>query len=130
MNFRTSHDHLISQILAYEMLHEYLLKQLESLEVKNNSTISQVDTKLKLTWVESKTSLIELIYALNSQGVFGNINAEIKDIAAYFEMIFNVDLGDYYRTYHEIKGRKSGRTKFLDGMKENLIRRMDFADEI
>jgi hypothetical protein len=129
LDFRTSHDHKVSQLLANEMLFEYLMKEL-SLEFKNNNnTISHVDTKLKLTWTESKTSLIELIYALNSQGVFENANADIKNIATYFEQIFNVDLGDYYRTYLEIKTRKSGRTKFLDGMKENLLKRMDFADE-
>lgn len=128
LNFRTSHDHKVSQVLADELLYEYLINELAS-ELKNNSTISHVDTKMKLTWTESKTSLIELIYALNSQGAFENANADIKDIATYFENIFNVDLGDYYRTYLEIKIRKSGRTKFLDGMKENLLKRMDFADE-
>ena len=129
LDFRTSHDHKVSQVLAHEMLFEYLSKEL-SLEFKNNNnTISHVDTKMKLTWTESKTSLIELIYALNSQGVFENANADIKDIATYFENIFNVDLGDYYRTYLEIQRRKSGRTKFLDGMKENLLKRMDIADE-
>lgn len=130
IKFRTSHDHKISRILADEMLQTFLLEQLAVLDGRKLTVSSQVDTKFQLTWTESKAALIELIYALCSQGVFENAKADIKEIAAYFEIIFNVDLGDYYRTYLDIKTRKSGQTKFLDGMKENLLKRMNMAEEM
>jgi hypothetical protein len=130
VKFRTSHDTKISRILANEMLQAYLLNELALLDGRKIIVPSQDHPKIKLNWTDSKAALIELIYALFSQGVFENASADIKEIAAYFEMIFNVDLGDYYRTYLDLKTRKSGRTKFLDGMRENLIKRMDFGEEL
>lgn len=130
IKFRTSHDTKVARILADEMLQAHLQNELAILDGRKLPVLSQDQPKLKLTWTESKAALIELIYALFSQGVFENADADIKEIAAYFENIFNVDLGDYYRTYLDLKTRKSGRTKFLDGMRENLIKRMDFGEEL
>lgn len=126
--FSTSHDYKISKIIAHDLIQVYLEAELMNLDRKESKKYQDVP-KVKLNWTESKTALIELIYALHSQGAFDNNKADIKDIAAYFEAIFNIDLGDYYRTYLEIRIRKSNRTKFIDNLKENLIKRMDEADE-
>jgi hypothetical protein len=48
-------------------------------------------------------------------------------LASYFESVFNVDLGDIYRTYLEIRERNN-RTQFLDELKEKLIKKMDEDD--
>jgi len=69
-----------------------------------------------------------LIYAVHSQGVFNNGSVDIKPIATVFERAFNVDLGEFYHTCLEIKYRKINRTKFLDELKESLIKRMDEQD--
>jgi len=71
-----------------------------------------------------------LIYALHSQGTFDNGNADIKVIAKVFETMFNIDLGDFYHTFMELKYRKMNRTKFIDSMRDALIRKMDEQDEI
>lgn len=126
--FSTTHDFKVSKILAHDLLQVYLENELVYLERKDTNQSSQDAPKSRLTWQESKTSLIELIYALQSQGAFGN-QADIKEIAAYFEYAFNIDLGDYYRTYLEIRIRKTGRTKFLSLLQETLTKRMDQADE-
>ncbi|WP_291128653.1 RteC domain-containing protein [Dysgonomonas sp. UBA7698] len=42
-----------------------------------------------------------------------------------FKRAFNVDLGEFYHTYLEIKYRKINRTKFLDELEENLTKKMD-----
>lgn len=81
----------------------------------------------KLNWAGSKTALTELIYALHAQGVFDN--ADIKIIAKTFESIFNIDLGDFYHTFMELKNRKVNRTKFLDSLRDALIKRMDEQEE-
>lgn len=70
-----------------------------------------------------------MIYALHAQGAVDNGKADIKDIAAVFEHLFNVELGDYYRTFLEIRVRKTGRTKFIDSLRNSLIKRMDEADD-
>lgn len=64
------------------------------------------------------------MYALHQSGVFNNGHSDIKAIAAYFENIFDVDLGNYYRTYLELKIRQD-RTKFLDSLRENFIRKIE-----
>lgn len=74
--------------------------------------------------------MIELIYALYSQGVFDNGNADIKVIAKTFERTFNLDLGDFYHTFMELKSRKINSTKFLDSLRDALIRKMDEQDEM
>ena len=127
--FSTTHDFKISKILAHDLLQVYIEDELASLERKEPLQNSQDVPKIKHSWTDSKTALIELIYALHSQGVLDNGKADIKEIANYFEQVFNVDLGDYYRTYLEIRVRKTGRTKFLSLLQESLIKRMDEQDE-
>ena len=53
----------------------------------------------------------------------------LKNIAEYFEDIFDIDLGQYRRTFLEIRVRKSERTKFINSLKENLTKRMDNSDD-
>jgi hypothetical protein len=127
--FCTSHDFKVAKILAHDRLQVYLEEELSNLDRKETSMISQDVPKVKLYWTESKTSLIELIYALHSQGAVDNGKADIKDIAALFEHLFGIELGDYYRTFLEIRVRKTGRTKFIDSLKQSLIKRMDEADD-
>lgn len=108
------------------MLTHYLMKELRKLERKNFSTDILCITQLH--WTESKASLTELVYALYSTGAINNGKAEIGEIALAFEAIFNVDLNNYYRSYMEIKIRKSNRTKFLAQLKEKLIKKMNEDD--
>lgn len=82
-----------------------------------------------MSWTISKTALTELIYALYSKSVFNNGNADIKQIAQSFEAFFNIDLGDFYHTYLELKNRKINRTKFIDSLREGLIQKMEEEDE-
>lgn len=61
--------------------------------------------------------------------IIDNGNTDIKIIAKTFENMFNIDLGDFYHSYLELKGRKINRTKFLDSLRDALIKRMDEQDE-
>ncbi|HKC68304.1 MAG TPA: RteC domain-containing protein [Bacteroidia bacterium] len=126
--FSTSHDYKISKILVHDQLQVYLEDELLYIERKEPRHKTQDIPKTKLSWLESKTAMIELIYAMQTQGAFGS-QADIKEIAAYFEYAFNIDLGDYYRTYLELRIRKTGRTKFLLSLQESLTKRMDAQDE-
>ncbi|MFH6967176.1 RteC domain-containing protein [Flavobacterium sp. FlaQc-28] len=121
-NFVTSHDYKVAKIIANDLIQVYLEGQLYNNQKK-------APDKSELNWTGSKTSLIELIYALHLQGVFDNGNADIKVIAKIFESMFNIDLGDFYHTYLELRGRKINRTKFLDNLRDILIKKMDDQDE-
>ena len=94
----------------------------------NNVNVKKVSNN-SLKWTASKTALTELIYALYSQSVFNNGNTDIKLIAKAFEDAFNIELGDFYHTFMELKARKMNRTKFLDNLCEALIKKMDEQDE-
>ena len=72
----------------------------------------------KLFWTGSKTDLIEFIYALQCSGVVNSGTADIKELAVVFEQIFNIELGNYYHTFIEIRARKINSTKFIDKLKE------------
>lgn len=122
--FSTSHDYKVAKIIANDLIQVYLEDQLTNTNPKN-----ETDTAT-LTWTGSKTSLTELIYALFSQGVFDNGNADIKVIAKTFETAFNINLGDFYHTYLELKSRKMNRTKFLDSLRDALIKKMDEQEEL
>jgi hypothetical protein len=125
----TSHDFKVAKILAHDRLQVYLEEELSMLDRKETNMVTQDAPKVKLYWTESKTALIELIYALHSQGAIDNGKADIKDIAALFEHFFGLELGDYYRTFLELRMRKTGRTKFLHTLIQSLSKKMDEAEE-
>ena len=56
--------------------------------------------------------------------------SDLKDVAEYFENVFNIDLGQYHRTFLEIRIRKSDQTKFLNALKEKLVKRMLNTDDL
>ena len=128
--FSTSHDYKVAKILANDLIQLYLENQLIMIENKDNNEKSQRKPNTKLTWTSSKVSLIELMYALHSEGVFNNGAVDSKDIAEYFEHIFEIDLGQYRRTFLEIKARKNDRTKFITTLNEKLLTRMNNSDEV
>lgn len=128
--FSTSHDFKVAQILANDLIQLYLENQLIMIENKDNSEKTQRKPNIKLMWTGSKVALTELLYALHSEGVFNNGAVDLKDIAEYFEHIFEIDLGQYRRAFLEIRARKSERTKFITSLNETLLKRMDNADDI
>ncbi|HPF11182.1 MAG TPA: RteC domain-containing protein [Flavobacteriaceae bacterium] len=128
--FSTSHDSSVATILAYDLLIVYLKREIDKLEDNglHPAHLQLLQKNAKIVWTSQKVNLIELIYALHSTDVINNGAVEIKDIARVVERIFKVDLGDYYRAFLEIRMRKKVRTKFLDMLKENLMKRMDEID--
>jgi len=83
--------------------------------------------KVRMTWTGNKVDLVELIYAWEAACCFNNGNANIKEIVTYIEIVFNIDLGDYYHTFRELR-RRVNRTAFLDKLIKFLNDRMDEAD--
>ena len=128
--FSTSHDFKVAQILANDLIQLYLENQLIMIENKDISEKSQRKPNIKLMWTGSKVALTELLYALHSEGVFNNGKADLKDIAEYFEHIFEIDLGQYRRTFLEIRARKNDRAKFITSLNEALIKKMENSDDL
>lgn len=127
--FSTSHDYKASKILANDLLSVYLKSELSILERKEYATNKSFSIpKGKYTWTDSKIALTEFIYAIHSARSINCGNIDIKELASFMESLFNIDLGDYYRDYLQIKGRQNP-TKYLDSLKAALIKRMDEQDE-
>lgn len=120
-SFSTSHDYKVAKIIANDRIQIYLEDQLNS-KVNNSDSTS-------FSWTGSKVAATELIYGLHALGVFNNGNTDIIALVRFFEKSFNIDLGDFYHTYLEIKNRKINRTKFLDALRDAFLKKMDDQDE-
>ena len=130
LNFTTIYDHKLSKIIAFEFLSEFIKESINNLENKPGFDAKQgFHKKQKITWTGSKVSLIELLYALQSAGSINRGTIDVKSLAINLEKYFNIDLGNYYRVFQEIRIRKASRTAFLDQLKEKLVNRMDQSDE-
>lgn len=124
--FTTAKDRLVGEILAGDLLEQYLqplLQQPPMISVDNGSP------QQKLRWTASRAGLVELIYALQSGAVYNNGQTGIKEIADSFQQLFEVDLGNYYHVFNEIRLRKKNRTSLLDQLREKVLQKMDAMDE-
>ncbi|MGJ1321521.1 RteC domain-containing protein [Sphingobacterium faecium] len=124
-NKNTPTVHVFAQMEAYEMLRHYLKKKIKNLGTKE---ILTPKSNRLLKWTTSKIDLIESIYALHAAGVFNNGKADLKDIAEYFQQIFDIDLGQYNRVFYDIRSRKNNKTKFVDSLKDALNKRIKDTD--
>lgn len=117
--FSTAQDMLWSKVKAmYRFIH-YIREALKQLQVNDVHIFEEKKHKV-LIWTAPKTALIELIYALYSNGAINHGTADINTITSSFEDFFNIKLDNVYKTYSEIKDRKSSKTKFLEELMLNL----------
>lgn len=126
--FATTHDFKAARIISNEIFQKYIENKIRNLADNSFLENEPLLEKLLLKWTESKTSLIELIYALHTLKVFNEGKADIADIARNFEKTFDIELGDFYRVWNEIKNRKINKTKFLDTLKEAINKRSEEQD--
>ena len=126
-SFSTTQSYKVSKLFAYELLRIYLNTAISSIQLTDPPEPKTIEKKLQ--WTGAKVSLIELIYSLQTAGVINNGTADIKLLTNFFERTFQVDLGNVYNVFQEMRIRKKNRTSFLDQLKERLIQRMDEADE-
>jgi len=126
--FSTSYDYKVATILANDLIRTYLEKEFAFLGEQAESTNFLSSGTGKLKWTGSKVGIIELVYALHTEGVFNYGSCDLKEIATFFGKAFEIDLGQFHRTFSEIIGRKSERTKFLNRLMESLVRRMEDYD--
>ncbi|NMA74698.1 MAG: hypothetical protein GX963_11165 [Bacteroidales bacterium] len=122
--FSTCCDFKIAKIIATDKIEEYLITELGLMEENNYGYMGK-----KLIWTASKVHLVELIYSLFLSGCFNYGKVSLKEITAYFEKIFNIELGaNVSRIYVDIRRRRQ-RTCFLDILRRLLNKRMDQEDE-
>ena len=129
--FRTEEEYLsdcstsLSLIMANERISAFLKKSIRELETGKNETSVP---KSHMLWTDSKAALIELAYALHSRGSVNQGKSDVKSIIQILEETFNVETGNFYRTFQSMRIRKKNRTVYLDNLKDSLEKRMDEAD--
>ena len=119
-------DLVVAAIKANELIYQYVTEELEALR---NPGDHQRMIKPTLKWTGSKTGLTELAYAIQSAGVVNNGKADLKEIVEQLQAIFQVDLGNYPRTFQEILSRKTGYTNFIDMLRDRLLVRIQAIED-
>lgn len=127
-NFSTNYDFKVAKLLANDMLAAYLESELTRLKQREEVFDKNSLTNTKHTWTDTKSALVELIYAVHAEQSINSGNIDLKVLALVFEKIFNIELGDIYRIFLEIRGRKGERTTYLNRLVVALNKRMDDAD--
>lgn len=125
--FSTLYSFKLSKILAFEQLKDYLQLCINRLD-RPEQVDKPSSAKKQSTWTDTKAALIELAYAIHSRGSVNHGKDDVKDIITDLEILFNVQVGNFYRTYQSMRIRKKNRTLYLDTLKESLEKRMDEAD--
>ncbi|KUJ56232.1 MULTISPECIES: RteC domain-containing protein [Chryseobacterium] len=123
--FSTSHDHLVSQLLANDLLDHYLTHKINS-QSESDYSSDLIDS---VEWTAPKVALIELICALHQTRCFNSGRSEINEIVRWAEKTLNINLGNYHKTLGEIRLRKTDRTKFISLLHQNMEKYLEDLDE-
>lgn len=122
--YSTKGDYLFAMFLAYEKVQNYLIDELYP--PSEGARSGKV-----LQWTGETVNLVELAYGLYLTGQLNNGKATISEIIQWLEMQFNVDVGNGYRRWQAISNRKRvTQTKFIDQMRDAIIKRLDDDNDL
>lgn len=112
-----------AELLAKEQIIKYLEQELDKIENQHSKNNKITDSGLQ--WTGSKFDLVELIYALHHQKVINDGNIDLKKVAVQICKTLNVEYDDQiYRYYHDIKRRKTNKTRFMQSLSDNLNQKL------
>ncbi|WP_370089983.1 RteC domain-containing protein [Ekhidna sp.] len=114
-DFSSPVDPTLSCLIAADRYMQFLKDQ--KFTLKNPSLDPSWDSQKTLDWHGSKTDLVELIYALHAAG---KLKGDLKHSFLVMEKALNVDVGNYYRLYTDIKLKKNPNS-LLDVLKTSLL---------
>lgn len=122
--FSTSHDHLVSQILANDLLEQFLADKINSGDYRGHSP----EANKTIEWTAPKVALTEMLYALHLTKCFNGGHADLAEIFRWAESSMNFNLGNYHKTLAELRLRKTDRSKFLSLLQQNFNQYLDDLD--
>ena len=125
-DFTTRHDYIVSKMITNKLLVRFYNDQLDILQIPSNQC--HVEEKksnlLKIPWTGSITELVEKSIALNAAGSIGNGNLSLNQIQDICINNYDINPGNIYQIFEQIKARKSNQTKFHDKLTKALINEM------
>ncbi|WP_456866800.1 RteC domain-containing protein [Galbibacter sp. BG1] len=127
-DFSTPYDMLWARIKTTQLYASFIEVECQHLKLQSNHSYIQRVKGKELKWTASKTALIELTYALYSNGAINHGKEDLKSIAVILEKVFHINLGNFYKTYAEMKARKGNRTRFLQDLVTDLQEKMKEDD--
>lgn len=121
-DFATNLDTTFAKFMGYKLAIEYFQKEIDKLSLNPNENQLQINGhRSNLIWTGTKVEATEMVYTLFASGVLNHGNAGIKEIADEFQLTFNIDLGNYYHSFSEIKKRKNVIPRFLNFAMAKLL---------
>lgn len=122
--FSTYYDNKVSRIIANDLLYNYLLIRINPDGITESPILPDSDSR-DIYWTDSKSALVELIYAIYASRAISNGRIGISKLSLVFQILFQVQLGDLHHTFHRMKERAGSRTLFIDHLKESLEQYMN-----
>lgn len=126
--FSTQFDFKVAKLLANDMIAAYVNCELAKMYQEENYQDITFGVHSKEKWTDAKVALVEIVYGIHVLRSVNSGNIDIKVLATIFSKMFNVDLGDIYHIFLEIRSRKGDRTVYLNRMIKALNQRMDELD--
>lgn len=111
----------LAELIALEDVSQYLIGKLEL----SHTLPRNLHYRPRLRWTHSKTDLVELVYALHVNGSFNNGTAELKQIFEWLENSLEIDFGNVYSNFRDIRMRKKETASFLTRLKDGLLKRIE-----
>jgi RteC protein. len=123
-DFTTNGDFKVAKILSNDMLSDYLMREIETLNDNNNIIMGSFGfPAIKLTWKGTKAEFQEQVLAWDSTATFGDI--PFTQLHSYMQNVFNIQVdGKLSRVLDDLKTRNEP-TPFINKLKNLLLRRMD-----
>lgn len=125
-SYYTRHSLLLSTVLAYERLNQYLEEALlkEDGATFSGSTLPDED----MFWQGTLTNFAELIISLYVSRMIKNPKVPLVKFTRYMCKMFGIEPFNIHKAKEELRIRKKGRTPFMDIMRLNLNRFWDQED--
>ncbi|MEO6189614.1 MAG: RteC domain-containing protein [Saprospiraceae bacterium] len=116
-DFTTGFDILLSIYLANKELKSDIISIFQN---KDQILRSESNLSSRLKWTGSKIDLVEIIYAFHCSAQVNSGNASLTEISETFQKAFNIELGDIYRIFSQIKLRTSDPIRSLIHLSTSL----------
>lgn len=128
--FSTSSDYLFSKIKAFELLRDWLVERIGYLRKNPLLSYHSGMQSDELRWTGDSINLAELAFGIHRTGQLNNGTATVGSIFRWMEEKFSINIGIPSKRLSEIRRRTSmSRTRFLDEMIEEVVRKLDKEDE-
>jgi hypothetical protein len=121
--YLTQGGYWVSQVMANDRFQVWLLENLVALSQQETKKPAKPTKFRKLPWKRSGADLVELIYGMYLTDSFDKM--PINEIAEFFGEGFGINLSQCYSTFQDIARRKKSQTKYLDLMREKVLKRME-----